>query len=410
MKAMWFRCLMYCIFALAAFFIGSLFGQYVPLEIKEIISQDALSNILTILASSMLAVTTFSLSIMVQAFSAAATTATPRANKLIMEDSAAQNALGTFIGAFLFSIVGIIGVNANFYDKDIVVVLFLFTVIMIFVIVVMLLRWIDQLSKLGRVTETIKLVDKALGHAITKRSKSPFLYAKPLEYDKETLQEIAHPVTCSEVGYVQYIDVGVLDNIACENELLIYVAVNPGKFLDGTETVVYTDNPCDEATVEKIVDAILVGGNRTFEQDPRYGFVVLSEIALRALSPAVNDPGTAIDIIGSYIRGITLWVEKNALNDETCKEDHTADSIKYPHVYVTNIDEQDMFDDMYAGLIAVASEHITVAIRLKKSLLTFSRFDSTVIQSAARFWLTQLEQRCETLLSENEYQRLMSFG
>src|SRR5690606_41571550 len=65
-------------------------------------------SLLNIIASSMLAVTTFSLGVMTAAFSAATTNVTPRATRLLMEDDLTNNVLSTFIGAFLFSIVGII--------------------------------------------------------------------------------------------------------------------------------------------------------------------------------------------------------------------------------------------------------------------------------------------------------------
>jgi uncharacterized membrane protein len=42
---------------------------------------------------------------------------------------------------------------------------------------------------------------------------------------------------------------------------------------------------------------------------PRFGLITLSEIASRALSPAVNDPGTAIQIISSHVRLFSLWAE-----------------------------------------------------------------------------------------------------
>ena len=42
---------------------------------------------------------------------------------------------------------------------------------------------------------------------------------------------------------------------------------------------------------EAIAATFVIGGSRVFDQDPRFGLLVLSEIASRALSPAVNDPG-----------------------------------------------------------------------------------------------------------------------
>jgi uncharacterized membrane protein len=54
--------------------------------------------------------------------------------------------------------------------------------------------------------------------------------------------------------------------------------------------------------------AFVIGDMRYFDEDPRFGLITLS-VASRALSPAVNDPGTAIQIISSYVRLFSLWAE-----------------------------------------------------------------------------------------------------
>ncbi len=62
--------------------------------------------------------------------------------------------------------------------------------------------------------------------------------------------------------------------------------------------------------LEKATRAFSIGTIRTFDQDPRFGLCVLTEIAERALSPAVNDPGTAIDILGRAVRVLSLWTDR----------------------------------------------------------------------------------------------------
>jgi hypothetical protein len=59
--------------------------------------------------------------------------------------------------------------------------------------------------------------------------------------------------------------------------------------------------------VDKIL-GIIVGDVRSFDQDPRFGAVVLTEIASRALSPGMNDPGTAIDVIGRAVRLLAICI------------------------------------------------------------------------------------------------------
>ena len=69
-------------------------------------ASEATWDILSILASSMLVVATFSLGTMVQAFAAAASPATPRAARVLIDDPFSQNVLATFLGAFVFAMVG----------------------------------------------------------------------------------------------------------------------------------------------------------------------------------------------------------------------------------------------------------------------------------------------------------------
>lgn len=201
---LWLRATVFCgvgIFtALIAFFVK----DYIPEDISRKVGADAVGTILNILASSMLAVTIFSLSTMVAAYAAASSSTTPRATRLLLEDSTAQNALSVFIGSFLYSLVGIIALNMGIYGNGGRLVLFVMTLGVIFIITAMLLKWIDHLSRLGRVGETIDLVEKAAARAIKQRLKRPYLGGTQLKkYEKSPSHyAITHP----QIGYVQHID------------------------------------------------------------------------------------------------------------------------------------------------------------------------------------------------------------
>jgi uncharacterized membrane protein len=107
-RRLWFRSELYGVLAIATALAGTFAKFLIPAGLTTKIGAAAVGNILGILASSMLAVTTFSLSTMVAAYSAASSNATPRSFSLLIEDSGSQRARATFIGAFLFSIVGLI--------------------------------------------------------------------------------------------------------------------------------------------------------------------------------------------------------------------------------------------------------------------------------------------------------------
>jgi len=91
---------------------------------------------------------------------------------------------------------------------------------------------------------------------------------------------------------------------------------------------------------EGVRQAFEIAGERRFDHDPRFSLVVRSEIAGRALSPAVNDPGTAIDIVGTFVRLFVLW---NDTPQGESKPEH--DRVEVPKVSV-----DDMFDDAFTAI------------------------------------------------------------
>ena len=109
LRLMWVRVLLYSLAGVALAGLAPLIGPVLPYVPKIDLAAGSVGSLLNIIASSMLAVTTFSMSIIVGAYGSATSNATPRATRLLEQDRTAQSAVSVFIGSFLFSIVGIIG-------------------------------------------------------------------------------------------------------------------------------------------------------------------------------------------------------------------------------------------------------------------------------------------------------------
>src|SRR5690242_17335135 len=135
-RRMWFRAALFCLFAVVLALAGALIGHAISYQFAARIGAKSVDHILNVLASSMLAVTTFSLTAMVSAYSAATSNITPRAVQLLIDDTTAQNALATFLGSFLFAIVGIIALSTGAYGDTGRVILYIGTIVVIVVIVV----------------------------------------------------------------------------------------------------------------------------------------------------------------------------------------------------------------------------------------------------------------------------------
>jgi len=217
-RKLWLRASFFVIAGVVSAVASLILAPHIPYDFPGKIGSDAVVDVLKIMASSMLAVTTFSLGVMVQAYSAATNNVTPRATKLIMEDHTSQNVLGTFIGSFLFSLVGIIGLeHRGTFDMQARLILFGVTILVVALIVITLLRWIEYLSRLGSVAETSQRVEEAALNAMSDRIAAPYLGGRPLR-NPYSLPPEAYPVASSRTGYVQHLDIKALQVCADEHE------------------------------------------------------------------------------------------------------------------------------------------------------------------------------------------------
>lgn len=359
-RQVWARAALYTIasmvFALAAGVVGTL----VPFRVVVDLGQDSVGTILQIIASSMLTVTTFSLTAMVTAYSAATTTATPRATQLLIEDRTSQNALSTFVGGFTFSLVGLIALSTGYYGEQGRTILFFGTLVMVALIVVTLLRWIAHLSTFGRMADVIDRVETAAARTLTTHAESPTLGARSFSDRPPGSSEVRGEAS----GYVTFIDLALVERVAARADLEVYVLAMPGSTVDTRTPLAATTAPLEDADRAALVRAFRVRPHRDYEQDPRLGVIALAEIGSRALSPATNDPGTAIDVIAALQRVF-----------ETVLSCTPSDDVSHEHVFVRPVVLPDLVTDAFRPLARDGASVVEVQIRLQKCLDALARTD-----------------------------------
>lgn len=388
-RKLWVRAVAYALLGIAIVPLARLLAPVLPQQLVEDTGAIAVEGILTILASSMLAVTTFSLSVMVSAYSAATAAVTPRAVTLLLQDHTSQTVLSTFIGAFLFSIVGLIGVDAQAFSQSGILVLFFTTILVIALVVIALIRWIHHLTTFGRLGDTTARVEAAAAKALRDRARQPALGGLPATND--TPPKDWRPICLQKTGYLCHIDMPRLSDTALAHSRdkapnsapLIQLAALPGSFLhpDRPALWVHPDIPEDRDTVLRA--AFSVQPTRSFDQDPRFGLCVLTEIAERALSPAVNDPGTAIDILGRAVRLLSIWAEE------------TPNEPQHLLILVPPLPISDLFDDIFPAIAHDGAAKYSVQMRLQKALLMLAE------RSPADFGPEAMRQSARALADAN---------
>jgi len=368
-RRIWFRATFFALWSVAAALIALVVGPLMPADFAARLGADSVGSILEILASSMLIVATFSLSTVISAYAAASSATTPRATELLMQDPTAQNALSTFVGAFLFSLVGIIGLESGVYGDEGRIVLFALTIALVIVIVATFLRWVEVLSNFGRVPDAIERTARAASNAVRGLIETPCLGGRPAEDAPGT----RHELVIDKLGYVRFIDMAALQNVAREAGGEIVVAAPPGAFLGGNRPVTRATFEFDEKRGEKIRAAFDVGDSRTFDQDPPYGISALAEIGIKALSPGINDPETASRVIDRLVRVLSDW--GNASRDV---------APKYDRVFAPPLDAQDLFAVAFAQIALYGAKDVRVGIRLQEGFAMLMQVTDEHCAEAAR--------------------------
>jgi len=123
----------------------------------------------------------------------------------------------------------------------------------------------------------------------------------------------------------------------------------------------------------------VLGATRSYDQDPRFGLIVLSEVALRALSPAVNDPGTAIAVMAALTK---LVVEADAaMTDQeaqarAAKKDNpeaASADIEFDRLTLPELDIHTLVADGFAPIARYGASLLEVGMRLQKMLAIIAR-------------------------------------
>ena len=267
---------------------------------------DGASNILTVIAGSMIGVASTVFSITIAAVAYASGNYGPRLLTNFMEDRGNQYSLATFIGTFVFAITVLRTVRAedeapsNIEDAaatalpGFVPQLSLLVAFGLMALsVAVLVYFLNHIPASIRINTVLKDIGARLLADIAER------YPEPNGGEQPGTVPDGEPVTADDTGYVQAISFGRLERIARESDGKLKLAVRTGDFVHPNVTIAYwagmdrvADCPSDE-----VRECFTLGSMRTPSQDMQFLIDELVEIGLRALSPGINDPFTAVTAV-----------------------------------------------------------------------------------------------------------------
>lgn len=372
-QKLWIKPLGFAVMAVVAVFAAHL-ADAMPLQhIVPQIDADTIEKLLTVISASMLGVATFAVTSMVSAYSSAESSATPRAFALIISDGFSQTALSSFMGAFIFSIVGIISIKIGYFSTAGRFVIFVLTIANFAWVVLTFVRWVDHIARLGRLGNTIKKVDEATRAAFDHWHHSAPLGGRPFS----NVPEGGVDLCSDELGFIQHINTERLEKWAKAHDAAIYLQCLTGTFIHARQPLLTVRRLSGDADFEikDLRKVFVLADRRTFSSDPHFGLIVLSEIGSRALSPGVNDPGTAIEIAVRMARIIHDW--------SICHKGETRPQPELERVYVRPLDANELLEDGFSAISKDGASSVEVGIWMQKSLALLLQTDDPDLRNAA---------------------------
>lgn len=269
-------------------------------------------TMLSTIAGSMITIAGVIFSITIVALTLASSQFGPRLLRNFMSDTGNQLVLGTFIGTFIYCLLVLQAVRGTAHSVFVPKISVTFSVVLALVSLGVLIYFIHHVAKSIQADSVIEATYCELDEAIER------LFPKQdgTSEKQEALQQNVvldgdgfYEMPCIKVpqsGYLQAIDLEGLLKCATAQNLALKIEYRPGDYVIEGSTLVRFSEEADvpDAWVAKVCATFFIGNQRTPEQDAEFAMNQLVEIAVKALSPGINDPFTAIaciDRLGSAL-------------------------------------------------------------------------------------------------------------
>lgn len=255
---------------------------------------------LTVIASAMIAIASTVFAITIAAVAYASGNYGPRLLTNFMNDRGNQISLGVFIATFVYNLMVLRVVRDPQGEQTSLVeaaafvpqVSMVVSIVSAILAVCVLVYFLHHIPASIRINTVLGGIGRHLIRDIEKR------FPREGEAGEPPAPTPGEPIMASASGYIKIIDFSELDELAEEEGLVVSLQVRTGDFVHPHLAIAEVDvkNPSEELR-ERIRDCFTVGDTRTATQDLEFLIDELVEIALRALSPGINDPYTAITSI-----------------------------------------------------------------------------------------------------------------
>lgn len=344
--------------------------------------------VLSVIATGAVTIASLTFSITIVALSLTSTQFGSRLLRRFMQEQANQLVLGIFLGTFVYSLEVLRNIDSfddtTFVPRLSVGVAFL----LILLSIGALIFFFHRIATSVNAEEVIASVHRQLEASVQEIFPPTETEAGRANDKQHQLQLEQHfdrdsregcDIPASRTGYVQAVDLEGLLHLCCDKDLVMQLRYKPGDYLVKGMLLanVWPAGHFEEDLIDKVNAAVILGEVRTEEQDVGYAIKQLVQVALRALSPGINDPHTAmacLDRLGSSLSNIVAGTSPPSL---------FFDDKDTPRLAVLPHTKEECIDTAFQEIRQCAGGNIVVMMKMLDVLGTILCFSSSPSVSQA---------------------------
>ncbi len=274
--------------------------------------------ILSTIATVMMTVVSLTFSITIVVLTLASSQFGPRLIYNFMRDRNSQVALGLFLACFVFCLLILRSVQSEagggFVPQLGTSAAMLFALVSVGMLIFYIHHIADSIHSSRIIANVRNELEMIVTRLLPERSGSAADDEKDRQYLVRLMADSAMSVPARDRGVLQAVEETRLLRWAEQHDLLIRLNYRPGQFvLCGA--ALFDVSPRERVPREQLAElqaAFRFGHQRTLVQDIEFSFQQLAEIALRALSPGINDPYTATSCLDELASGLVLFASRGA--------------------------------------------------------------------------------------------------
>lgn len=336
--------------------------------------------LLSAVAASMMTIVSITFSITIVTLQLASSQFGPRLLRNFMSDRGNQVAIGAFIATFAYCLIVLRSVNGSENDTFVPHAAVAMGMALALISLGVLIFFIHHMAESIQAEAVITAVSVELDYAIER------LYPEELGQGPAAAEQLddagandrslpegfdqdAAAIASPRSDYLQAVDVERLMEFAVEHDLVLSLGERPGKFCIAGNQIVraWPAERIDADVARAIQNCFYFGRRRTITQDVEFAVDQLVEVAVRALSPGINDPFTAVNCVDRLGAALCKLDQREFPSPYRCDEDGRL------RVVVESSSLGGVVDAAFDQIRQAASRNVAVTLRLLETLQSAAR-------------------------------------